>query len=80
MMGGWLFWPFGLALAGATAIIAIVLVIFWILMIIDCARRDFKNDVEKIIWILVIVFMQWIGALVYLLVVRMSNPKGLMKK
>ena len=50
-----LFWPFSLAFAGVGVIIAILFVIFWIWMIIDCAKRKFKNDLEKIIWILVIV-------------------------
>lgn len=78
--GDFLFWPFSLAFAGVGIIIAILFVIFWIWMIIDCAKRKFKNDLEKIIWILVIVFTTWLGALVYFIVVRMYNPRGLARK
>lgn len=74
--------PFGL-FAGfgilALALFVIFLVI-WIWAIVDAARRDFKNDLEKIIWILVLVFGGWIGLLVYLIVIKLSNPRGLMKK
>jgi len=49
-------------------------------MIIECGKRKFRNDVEKIVWIIVIVFGTWIGAIAYFLVVRMTNPRGLAKK
>jgi len=63
-------------LAGLAVIV--LTFVFWIWMIIDAAKRKFKNDSEKIIWILVIVFANWVGALVYFIVVRSMNPKGLM--
>lgn len=75
----WL-WPF-MILGGVIAVIVGILVFaFWIWMIIDCAKRNFRNDIEKIVWIIVIVLGSWLGALIYLLVVRISNPKGLAKK
>lgn len=77
--GGWWWFPFAAA-AGAVALILGVLVfIFWILMIIDAARRNFRSDVEKIVWIVVIVLGSWVGALVYLLAIKMSNPRGIAK-
>jgi hypothetical protein len=74
------FWPFGLAFGGVFLIIVILLLAFWIWMIVDVAKRKFKNDLEKIIWLLIIVFVHWIGALVYFIVIRMHNPKGLAKR
>jgi TctA family transporter len=53
-----LFWMLILALA-------IGGFVFWILMLVDAAQRDFKKEDEKIVWILVIVLAGWIGALVY---------------
>ncbi|MDO8509058.1 MAG: PLDc N-terminal domain-containing protein [Nanoarchaeota archaeon] len=73
-------WPFAAAFTGAWFVIGIIILAFWIWMIVDCAKRKFKNDLEKIIWILVIVFAHWIGSLVYFIVVRMYNPHGLAKK
>ena len=54
-------------------IIIILLVlglIFWIVMIVDCAKRNFKKDSEKIVWILVLVFLGVLGAIIYYFVVK----------
>ena len=77
---GWWFWPFGVAIVGAWVIVAILLIVFWILMIIDAATRNFKNDVEKIVWIIVIIITNWVGALAYLIVIRALNPKGIVRR
>ncbi|MDP4039250.1 MAG: PLDc N-terminal domain-containing protein [Candidatus Pacearchaeota archaeon] len=78
--GEFLFWPFMAAFAGAWILIGILFLIFWIWMIVDCSKRNFKNTAEKIIWLLVIIFAHWVGSIVYFIVIRMYNPKGLMKK
>ncbi len=74
-----LWWPFAIAFTGAWLIIGLLLLAFWIWMIVDCAKRKFKNDLEKIIWILVIIFTNWVGSLTYFIVIRMYNRKGLIK-
>jgi len=51
-------------------IISILVFVFWILMIIDCVKRKFKEDIEKIVWILVIIFTGLIGALIYYFIVK----------
>ncbi|MFA5020041.1 MAG: PLDc N-terminal domain-containing protein [Candidatus Pacearchaeota archaeon] len=51
----------------------VFLFVFWILMIVDCAKRKFKNDTDKIVWILVIVLAQVIGAVIYYFVVKRKN-------
>ena len=54
-------------------IIIILLVlglIFWIVMIVDCAKRNFKKDAEKIVWILVLIFLGVLGAIIYYFVVK----------
>ena len=77
---GWLFWPFTAAFTGVFIIFGLLVLAFWIWMIVDAAQRTFRNGVEKIVWLIVIVIFSWVGALVYLLVVRMYNPHGLAKK
>ncbi|MGV8142371.1 MAG: PLDc N-terminal domain-containing protein [Candidatus Pacearchaeota archaeon] len=79
MMGS-LFWPFAWAFGGALLIVGLLLLAFWIWMIIDCAKRHFRNDIEKIIWIIVIVIAGWIGALVYFIVIKSINHGGLMSR
>ena len=78
--GGFLWWPFAAATFGAMMIIGILIFVFWVWMIVDVAQRKFKETTEKIIWILVVVLLGWVGALVYFLIVRQYNPKGLSKK
>ena len=61
-------------------VLMVLFIIFWVWAIVDAARRSFKNDMEKPIWILVLVFGSWIGLIVYLLVIKYNNPNGIMKK
>ena len=58
-------------------IVAIVVLAFafWIWMIIDCARRDFKKENDKIVWILVVVLLQILVALIYYFAVKISKKK-----
>lgn len=44
--------------------------IFWIWMLVDCATKEPSEGNEKIIWILVIIFTHWLGALIYYLIRR----------
>lgn len=49
---------------------------FWVWMLVDVIKRDFKDSNEKIIWVLVIIFTHLIGAVLYYLIVK----KGEMRK
>ncbi len=44
--------------------------IFWIWMIIDCAKRKGFSDSERIAWIIVLVFLQVLGAVIYYFAVK----------
>jgi len=66
-MQDWFFLP-GFMMFGG--IIAALLLAFWIWMIVDCAKRNFKNNTEKVVWILVILFAKIIGAVIYFFVVK----------
>ncbi|MDB6020130.1 MAG: hypothetical protein JWR19_4619 [Pedosphaera sp.] len=48
----------------------IVCFIFWIMMLVDCIKNDRLSSNEKIIWVLVILFLHALGALIYFLVGR----------
>lgn len=50
--------------------IAIVVFIFWIMMLVDCIKNPGLSSNERIVWILVIVFLNWLGALIYMLAGR----------
>ena len=49
--------------------------VFWIWMLVDCVRRDYKKNDEKLIWVLIIVFAQIIGAIIYYFVIKRKEKK-----
>jgi len=56
--------------------IALLCTAFWIWMLVDCAmRKNFRGENDKVIWILVIVFLHWLGGLVYYFAVKRSLDK-----
>jgi hypothetical protein len=60
----------GLFFGLAVFAVSIFALVFWILMLVDCVKRKFKEESEKIIWILVLVFTGIIGALIYYFIVK----------
>ncbi len=44
--------------------------ILWIWMLIDCLVNEPSEGNDKVIWVLVIIFLGWLGALIYLLARR----------
>lgn len=51
-------------------VIGLIGTIFWLWMLIDCIMRRFKKDINKIVWILVIIFLPFIGSLLYFFLVK----------
>ena len=49
-------------------------VFLWAL--IDCLQREFPRASDKIVWILVIVFVCFVGPIVYLVIGRSQGRKG----
>ncbi|HVY71267.1 MAG TPA: PLD nuclease N-terminal domain-containing protein [Verrucomicrobiae bacterium] len=43
---------------------------FWIWMLVEAATKEPSTGNDKVVWILVIIFTHWIGALIYFLVRR----------
>lgn len=50
------------------------------LAIWDCARRDFPDPNTRAIWCLLILLTQWLGALVYFLIIHRKNDPPLQPK
>ena len=44
--------------------------VFWILMLIDAIKRDFPKDDDKLLWVLVLIFAGFIGAIIYYFMVK----------
>jgi len=69
---------YGLMILSVVAII--LFFVFWVLMIVDCAKRNFKGENDKVVWILVIVLLGFIGATMYYFAVKASDKKETKKK
>ncbi len=74
------FWPFAAGVMALQLIIGLIVLAFVVWMIIDCAQRKFKNNGEKIIWIVLLILTTWVGAIAYYIAIRALNPRGLSKK
>lgn len=44
--------------------------ILWLWALIDVLRSDFKDGVTKVIWLIAIIFVPFLGAILYLLLGR----------
>ena len=56
-------------------LLALALMAFWIWMIVDCATKEPSEGNDKMVWILVIVLTNWIGALIYFFVRRPQRKR-----
>jgi NADH:ubiquinone oxidoreductase subunit 6 (subunit J) len=58
--------PIGIFLLILLALGAVIAVfVFWIWMLIDCIRNDRITNDERLIWVIVIIFINIIGAVMY---------------
>ena len=57
------------------AILGLVGLILWIWMLIDCLKREFKGENDKLLWILVILFGGIIGGAIYYFMIKRKEDK-----
>lgn len=50
--------------------IFLVLFIFWLWMLIDCAKREFD---DKALWIILLIFLNFLAAILYFFIVKRKN-------
>lgn len=50
---------------GFLILLALAAFVFWVVEIIDAARRQFREPNMKIVWLLVIFFLHGLGAIIY---------------
>jgi prolipoprotein diacylglyceryltransferase len=71
------FLPFGLFSLGIFSIFFFLIValffIFWIWMLVDCVVK--KKFDDKLIWVLVLIFLHFIGALLYYFLVYRKQKR-----
>ena len=58
----------GLSLLLLIVIIILLASIFWLWMLVDAAMNPRLSDTEKIVWVLIVLFTHFVGAVVYFFV------------
>lgn len=53
----------------------VIPLVLWIIAIVDLVKRQFKDQTTKIIWALVIIFVPFLGSILYLLIGRKGGVK-----
>ena len=59
-----------LLLVLAVFIVVLLTMALWIWMLIDCITNEPSEGNDKITWLLVIIFTNWVGALIYYFIRR----------
>ncbi|WP_135611294.1 PLDc N-terminal domain-containing protein [Methanococcoides sp. AM1] len=65
MFDSWIFFPINAILFLMFAGLAIASTIFWLWMLIDCVMNEPSQGNDKLIWVIIIVFTQLLGAVIY---------------
>jgi hypothetical protein len=55
----------GVGLILFISLVGLVATVFWIVELVDAARRQFDSDLVKVIWLAVIFFLHFVGAIAY---------------
>ncbi len=74
------FWLIMMAFYCLLGLFSLFALIGWILMLVDCVKRQFKGENDKILWILIIVLAGIIGAIIYYFMVYRKEGKAVEKK
>jgi len=60
----------GLGICGLELVLIVASLAAMIWAVVDCVKRQFKDDTMKIIWIIVIVVLGLVGVIIYAIVGR----------
>ncbi len=68
-----------LLLLALVVLLAIGVFAFWVWMLVDCAQapEPIGDNKHRLIWILILVFTGWIGAILYFFIVRQPRRAAL---
>ena len=63
----------------AAILIGITLLVFWIIALVDCIRRDERDFAiggknAKLIWLLLLIFIRGVAGLIYYIIIMRNKP------
>ena len=73
MIAGIISGAFGLFFILAGAVVGLLIFAFWIWMLLHAITNKGLSDTEKIIWVLVVIFLHFLGAIIYFF---LGKPRG----
>ena len=50
--------------------------VFWIWSLVDCLKSEWKNPSDKVVWLLVILFLNLFGSILYVLISPSKKMKS----
>ena len=65
-----------LNVGGFEILILLIPAVIWLWAIIDLLRSDFSNGINKIVWAIIIIFVPFLGAILYLILGRSQKLKS----
>ncbi len=57
------------------SLLFILPIVFWIWSLVDCLKSEWKNPSDRIVWFLVILFLNLFGSLLYVLIAPSKKVK-----
>ena len=67
--------PSEIALVVALVPVAVAVLGFWVWMLVDCLRYEGPTDLDRVLWLLVLVFLKFVGAALYYFLRYRSRPR-----
>lgn len=61
-------------------VVIILLWVFWLLMVIDIAKRDWKNDGDRAAYLVLVILLNILGAIIYYFAVKRHLENNTLKK
>ncbi|MBS9525340.1 PLDc N-terminal domain-containing protein [Litoribacter ruber] len=49
----------------AVVVLGILYVLFWIITIVHAARANYRDEISRVVWIVIIVIFQVVGPILY---------------
>lgn len=54
--------------------IVVASTVIWVIMLVDVVKRDFPNQNDKIVWVILLIFTQFLGAIIYYFLIKAKDP------
>lgn len=51
-------------------VLAAVVIVFWLWMFVDCLNKNFKKEMDKLVWVIVLLYLNILGAFLYYFLVK----------